>query len=139
MRIYGAYSCLERVCVMLCRNIKLIVLLSLVVIFTPQVYAGQKPWKMIHGDVLQVLPEQQKFLLHSVEGSEIYVLENDCIILRSGKPTTLDALRPIAPDAFQDVLCWLNSQGLISYIFVNYSIQEEQGILVSRDIFGNVK
>lgn len=70
---------------------------------------------------------------------QILELDPDCQILRNGSPTSLESLRPVFAQSYQDVLCWLNNQGFISYILANYSVEEVDGSLVSRDIFGNVK
>jgi hypothetical protein len=45
----------------------------------------------------------------------------------------------VAAGAYQDVLCWINTKGLVSLILVNYYVQEEDGLLVAYDIFGNRK
>ncbi len=94
---------------------------------------------MVHGDVLQVFTLEHKLLLAVGGEPQIYVVAEDCSILRQGTLTSLASLRPIAPDSFQDALCWVDGQGLISHILVNYFVQEEDGVLVAYDIFGNLK
>ncbi|NLL41815.1 MAG: hypothetical protein GX251_00575 [Firmicutes bacterium] len=123
---------------MLLQNIKLILVFGLVLTFSVGVSAAPA-WKIVHGDVLQVFPEQHKLLLESGGEKLIYKLDTDCQILRLGAPASLESMHPVAPDAFQDVLCWVNPQGLLGLILVNYSVQEEDGTLVLYDIFGNLK
>lgn len=124
---------------MLLRNIKLMVVMSLLFVCAQWTWSQAAAGRMIHGEVLQVYPQQAKILLANNGEKKIFLLEENCQILRQGSPASLNSMRPIAPDAFQDVLCWFNARGLISHIFVNYSVQEEDGILVSYDIFGNKK
>lgn len=125
---------------MLLRNIKLLVLVGFVVlVLSAQTNGQNRSWQMIHGDVIQVDSKQQKLLLKSEGNGHIFVLEDDCAILRHGQETTLEALRPISTGAYQDALCWINPQGKVSYILVNYSVEEIDGALVNYDIFGNRK
>ncbi len=94
---------------------------------------------MVHGDIVQVLTEEHKLLLAS-NGQEVYlVLEEDCRIFRQGAPATLASLRPVGPGAYQDALCWINPQGRVGLLLVNYHVEEENGMLVAYDIFGNRK
>ncbi len=124
---------------MLLRIAKVALVLSLLLLITSTAWGQEEGWKMVHGDVLQVFTEQHKILLNCAGERRIHVLEPDCQILRLGMPTSLESLRPVAPNAFQDALCWVNDQGLISHIFVNYSVLEREGVLVAYDIFGNLK
>ncbi|NLM40864.1 MAG: hypothetical protein GX199_00965 [Firmicutes bacterium] len=96
-------------------------------------------WKLVHGDVLQVLLDEHRLLV-ACDGQEQYLsLEEDCRIFRQGQPVSLASLRPVGPEAFQDVLCWISPTGLVGLILVNYHVQEENGLLVAYDIFGNPK
>lgn len=124
---------------MLLRIIKVVMVLSLLFLTTSTAWGQVEEWKMVHGDVLQVFTEQHKILLGCAGERRIYALEPDCQILRLGIPTSLDSMRPIASNAFQDALCWINGQGFVSHILVNYSVQEKDGSLVAYDIFGNLK
>lgn len=102
-------------------------------------FAQIPQWKMVHGEVLQVLPDEHKLLL-GYDGQEVYLsLEDGCRIFRQGKPAALESLRPVGPGAYQDALCWINARGVVSMILVNYYVQEEDGLLVAYDIFGNPK
>lgn len=102
-------------------------------------WVGEEQWRIVHGEVLQVYPQEHKLLVDLGSGSELLLLAEDCQILRQGAEVALASLRPIAPGALQDVLLWLNGQGLVCLILANYHVQEENGALVSYDIFGNVK
>ncbi|NMB00285.1 MAG: hypothetical protein GX971_01990 [Firmicutes bacterium] len=125
---------------MLMHNIKLMVLCCLVVLVcTSPLLAKTSSWKAIHGEVIQVFAEQHKLLLRTNDQKKILTLTEDCQILRTGSSVTLASLRPVAPDAFQDVLCWLDHRGQVSVILVNYCVQEQDGVLISYDIFGNLK
>lgn len=124
---------------MLLRTAKLVLVLLLMLLATPTAWGQVDEWKMVHGDVLQVFSEQHKILVECADGRLIFNVEPECQILRMGIPTSLESLRPVTSDDFQDVLCWINGQGTISYIFVNYSVREKDGILVTYDIFGNLK
>ena len=120
----------------LCR--KLTVLLC--VLFLPcTAWSQGPPWKIVHGDVLQVDSEAHTLLL-SCDGQKIELpIAEDCQVFREGQPVALGSMRPVGPEAYQDVLCWVNPQGLVSMILVNYYVQEEDGLLVAYDIFGNPK
>lgn len=125
---------------MLMQNIKAVVLaIVLVLIFASPSLAQLNAWKMVHGEVVQVFPEHHKLLLEIEGQKQIYELSQDCKILRLGSQVALSSLRPITPNSFQDVLCWVDHRGVVSYILVNYSVQEEDGRLVAYDIFGNLK
>lgn len=139
MEKFGAYSFLERVCAMFSKkSIEMIVIMLLVMAFSGVAYA--QGWEMIHGEIRQVFPEERKVLLDSYGEKHILLLTADCEILRKGKPTGIASLRPITQNDFQDAIFWVNSHGQVSYVLVNYSIEEEQkGILVKRDIFGNIQ
>lgn len=115
------------------------VVFVILALFSVQDSALAAPWRMIHGEVLLVFPQQSKLLLASDGVKCIFELEPDCDILRCGCPVALDSARPIAPGVFQDALCWINKQGKIGHMLVNYSVEEAQGVLVNRDIFGNMK
>jgi len=136
---FGAYSLVKGVCVMLSRFAKVLIVLGLLCVGAPAVGAYDDGWKMVHGDVLQVFADQHKILLDVDGVKEIYVLEVDCPILRSGVPVSLESMRPIGVNAYQDALCWVNPQGVIGHILVNYRVQEVDGILHNYDIFGNLK
>ena len=124
---------------MLLRMMKFSAILVLVLFVTQAARGQMHGWKMVHGDVLQVFSEQHKILLDVSGEKTIYTLERDCQILRFSVPTGLDSLRPITSGAFQDALCWINEQGRIAHILVNYAVSEEDGVLVAYDIFGNLK
>ena len=124
---------------MLLHNLKQVLVLVLVLVFLSAASSRAGAWKIVHGDVLQVFPEQHKILLESFGEKMIYELDAECQILRLGSPVSLESMRPVAPSAFQDALCWVNPQGLLSQIWVNYSVREEDGMLVHYDIFGNLK
>ncbi len=125
---------------MLWKNIQLIVVMALLLVaLTVQVNGETQAWHMVYGDVVRIFPEQQKILLESGGQKSIFVLADDCVILRFGKPSTFEALRPIAPGVYQDALCWVNSHSLLAFILVNYSVVEVDGVLISYDIFGNPK
>lgn len=109
------------------------------VVFTSSVFAQEGEWTMVHGDVVRIFPEQFKIMLEKDGQKSILELAQDCQILRQGRPCTIESLRPVFPGAYQDALCWFNERGLVSVLLVNYSVQEENGTLVARDIFGNVK
>jgi hypothetical protein len=125
---------------MLMQNIKrgLPIVIFLLVISGP-VWAQGPPWRIVHGEVCQVLADQHTLLLAYDGQGEYLALTDDCLILREGQATSLESLRPIGPDAFQDALCWVNPSGLVELILVNYYVEEENGALVSYDIFGNRK
>lgn len=124
---------------MLLRHSSLVILVGLLLITSvSHVWAGEV-WHMIHGNVVQVFPEQRKILFESMGEKKVLVLAEDCQILRLGRTADVASLRPITPNAFQDALCWINPQGQISCILANYRVQEEDGVLVSYDIFGNLK
>ena len=135
----GAYSLLEGVCAVLLRNRKVSLVLGLLLLCTSVVSARSDEGKMVHGDVLQVFPEQHKILLYCGGEQIIYELEEDCAIWRLGSPANIESMRPVAPDSFQDALCWVNYRGRLSHVFVSYHVQEEDGRLVAYDIFGNLK
>lgn len=122
---------------MLLRNIKLVVLvMAMVLCCATRGFA----WQMLYGDVVQVFPEQNQILLQGSNEKTILDLTDDCVILREGKPTLLQALRPITVGVYQDALCWVDNSGVVNYILVNYKVQEdEQGRLLNYDIFGNLK
>lgn len=103
------------------------------------VFGGTNEWRLVHGSVLQVFPEENKIMLQLDGAPLIFALEEECTILRYGRHAALESLRPITPTDFQDALCWLNPFGSISCILANYRVTEEGGILVKHDIFGNVK
>lgn len=124
---------------MLLRIIRLISILGLMLLVTATAHGQANGWKMVHGDVLQVFPEEHKILLDVSGERSIYVLESGCQILRFGTPTSLDSLRPITSEAFQDALCWVNGHGRVAYVLANYYVSEEDGVLVAYDIFGNLK
>lgn len=125
---------------MLLRNIPSIVVVGILLLtLTVPVHGRTSSWQMVYGDVVQVFAEQQKILMESGGQKSILAVDCDCVILRLGKPASLESLRPIASGVYQDALCWVNSQGLVSYILVNYLVQEEDGLLVNYDIFGNLK
>ncbi len=124
---------------MLLRSIKLLVVLGLLLASVSTVWAQVDGWKMVHGEVVQVFADQHKIMLESSGQQRIYLLDADCQILRLGVPVSLESMRPIASNAYQDALCWINPQGLIGHVMVNYTVREQEGILVSYDIFGNLK
>lgn len=124
---------------MLVRNTKMLIVLGLLLVSASTVWAQVDGWKMVHGDVLQVFVDQHKILLESRGEQRVYVLDADCQILRLGVSVSLESMHPVAPNAYQDALCWINPLGLIGHILVNYSVQEKDGILASYDIFGNLK
>ncbi|HKM43101.1 MAG TPA: hypothetical protein VJZ70_03815 [Limnochordia bacterium] len=124
---------------MLLRIMRVMMVIGLLLFITPTTLGQAHAWKMVHGDVLQVSVDQHKILVDVGGESKIFVLEEDCQILRLGVPTSLDSLRPVTEEAFQDVLCWLNGQGRVAYVLANYSVSEEDGTLVAYDIFGNPK
>lgn len=124
---------------MFMQNIKVIVLMFAMVVCTFPASAQVAPWRMVHGEVVQVFPEQHKILLEHAGQKEIFQLVEDCQILREGSPVTLSSLRPIAPGAFQDALLWLDHRGEVNLVLANYRVQEEHGVLVNYDIFGNLK
>lgn len=124
---------------MLLRIMRFVFIIGLMLLVTATAQGQIGRWKMVHGDVLQVFAEQHKILLDVSGEQYIYVLESDCQILRLGVPTSLDSLRPIASEAYQDALCWVNGQGRIAYLLVNYSVSEIDGVLVAYDIFGNLR
>lgn len=119
------------------RSSKTMLVLGLLLLFSTSVRGAMDEWRVVHGNIVAIFPQQQKIMLESSADKRIYVLTSDCQILRSGAPTSLDSLRPIATDAFQDALCWVNCQGHIEYLLVNYSALEQNGILTTYDIFGN--
>lgn len=137
MEYYGAYSFIEGVCVIMVRSSKGILALGLLLLCTS--LASGHDWKMVHGDVLQVFPEQHKILLDCSGERMIYELEEDCLIWRLGAPASLASMRPVYPGAFQDALCWVNPCGRLSHVLVSYSVHEEDGLLVAYDIFGNLE
>ena len=92
----------------------------------------------LHGDILDVLPEQGKIRLQTKKGMFILELEPSCQI-SWGQSVTLAAVRPIAPGRYQDGIFLLNSSGRVREIFVNYNLQEEAGFLISYNIFGEIK
>ncbi|NLJ81304.1 MAG: hypothetical protein GX335_09805 [Firmicutes bacterium] len=106
---------------------------------TASAQTGDSQWRLIHGNVQQVLAAENKILLENEGERRILQLEADCLILRLGKEASLASLRPISGEDFQDVLCWVNPQGFVSFLLINYTILEEKGVLVNYDIFGNVK
>ena len=121
--------------------LKRVVLLTAAAIFflTFSVYADSPFLSAIHGEVLQVYAEQSKLLIKSDQGKRVIELGDDCQIFRRGQKVTIESLRPVAFDSFQEVLCLLDSRGLANHVFVHYCVQEHNGILVSYDIFGYVK
>lgn len=125
---------------MLLQSIKRIILAGLLMltIFSATASCDQN-WQMVHGDILQVFSEQEKLLVRIGAEKQIIELAPDCEIIRLGQPSTLIALCPIGPEAYQDALLWLNHYNLASYILVNYYVEEQDGELVSRDIFGKLK
>src|SRR5690554_615675 len=114
--MFGAYSFLEGVCAMFMRITVLLMLLILPAIYTTGTCGQESSWKMIHGDVLQVFPDQHKILVESQDEKQIFRLDEECQIFRLGVPTSLLSMRPVDSDAFQDVLCWVNYDGHISHI-----------------------
>ncbi|HKM43425.1 MAG TPA: hypothetical protein VJZ70_05490 [Limnochordia bacterium] len=124
---------------MLLRMMRFVAVIGLMLIVSGVASGQVDGWKMVHGDVLQVYVDQHKILLDCSGEQSIYVLEEDCQILRLGAPTSLGSMRPITPEAFQDALCWVNERGQISHILVSYMVREEDGIPVAYDIFGNLK
>lgn len=89
---------------MLCRSIKVILILAVMLSLTSIASGQMNGWKMVHGDVLQVFPEQHKLLVETGGEQTILVLDAQCPIYRLGTPVSLESVRPIAPDVFQDVL-----------------------------------
>lgn len=113
--------------------------LLILLLASNQAMAQGAQWMLVHGEVLQVFPEEYKLLLACAEEQRLLGLTEDCRIFREGEPVTLASLRPVGPGAFQDALCWINPQGLVGLILVNYWVVEEDGLLASYDIFGNPK
>lgn len=124
---------------MLYRSITLVLVLAVILSLTSIASGHISGWKMVHGDVLQVFPEQHKILMKINGEQTILVLDAQCPIYRLGTTVRLESMRPIAPDTFQDALCWIDEQGLVRHVLVNYNVHEEDGVLVAYDIFGNLK
>lgn len=101
--------------------------------------AKASDWYVVHGEIKQVFLEQRKVLVANEETKFILVLEPHCQIFRAGSPVSLQSLRPITPTDLQDALFWVNPQGLVSYLLVNYKVFEENGILQAYNIFGEAK
>ncbi|HOB41391.1 MAG: hypothetical protein WBI99_01400 [Limnochordia bacterium] len=115
------------------------VLVLLLLALPAGAWAQGSQWQMVHGEVLQVLPEEHKLVIACGGEEVLLAVEEDCRVFRQDQPVALASLRPVAAGAYQDVLCWINTKGLVSLILVNYYVQEEDGLLVAYDIFGNRK
>lgn len=125
---------------MFCRkSCLLMVILFFFTFLSSAALAETNEWRLIHGDVVQILSQENKIMLETNGTILIFALEPECHIFRNGFPAAFESLRPITYVDFQDALCWINPRGLISCILANYSVHEEGGILINRDIFGNVK
>lgn len=95
--------------------------------------------RAVHGEILDILPEQGKVRLMTNRGMLILELELSCLVFRGGQNVTLESVRPIQPGWYQDGIFLLNSSGRVVEVFVNYNLQEEAGFLISYDIFGEIK
>ena len=93
----------------------------------------------VHGDILEVFPEQNKIRVLTDDGMTILELDPNCEIFRGTQEISVYALRPVAEGYYQDGLFLFNASGQVMEIFVNYSMQEEAGYLVFYDIFGEIK
>ncbi|HHY09613.1 MAG TPA: hypothetical protein GX528_03510 [Firmicutes bacterium] len=117
----------------------LVIFLAAALLFSGVLQAQSPGFYALHGEIKQVFLEQRKVLISTAGKKLILVLEPDCEILRDGKPTSLQSLRPITATDFQDALFWLNRRGLVSCLWVNYRVSEENGTLQAYNIFGEAK
>lgn len=97
------------------------------------------PEFVIHGDILEVFPDENRVRVLSEDKEIILALDQDTEITRSGQSVRLASLRPITPRRYQEGLFFINSQGMVSRIFVHYYVYQDERGLVSTDIFGKVK
>ena len=121
------------------RKFCLLIVIGLLLLFPAMAHGNAKQWRLVHGYVLHVQPEENKIMLEMDGRPHIYLIEPDCTILRQGSPTSLASLRPITEYDLQDALCWINPQNQISCILANYSVCEEGGRLVKSAILGKVQ
>ena len=63
---------------MLCRSITLVLVLAVILSLTSIASGHISGWKMVHGDVLQVFPEQHKILM-KINGEQTILVLALCI------------------------------------------------------------
>jgi len=87
------------------RKFCLLIVIGLLLLFPAMAHGNAKQWRLVHGYVLHVQPEENKIMLEVDGRPHIYLIELDCTILRQGSPTSLASLRPITEYDLQDALC----------------------------------
>ena len=58
---------------------------------------------MVHGEVLQVLPEEHKLVIACGGEEVLLAVEEDCRVLRQDKPVAMASLLPVAYGETQNV------------------------------------
>ncbi|NLM69564.1 MAG: hypothetical protein GX177_06140 [Firmicutes bacterium] len=97
----------------------------------------------MHGEILEVFPEQNKIRVLSEGRMQILELADQVEIYRRGQPVSLLSTRPVAENYFQEGIFYMNELGRVVLMVVDYAVEEIQtasgSLLVYYDLFGGVK
>ena len=102
---------------------------------------GEYRW--LHGEIVEVFPEQNKLQVLTCREFTILRLASGAEIYRRGRPVSLNSARPIAESRFQEGLFLVDRHEEVILMIVDYTIAEIQTetgtMIVYYDIFGRVK
>lgn len=117
----------------------IVVLLSLLVI--SQGAGANLSW--IHGEIVEVFAAGNKLRILIDGQLEILEVESTAKILRDGVQVCLESARPITEERYQEGLFFLNDNGKVELMIIDYKIVELETsthtVILYYDIFGMVK
>lgn len=123
------------------RYIRLVWTMIVVLCLSVTPVLASRPY--LHGEIVEVFPEQNKVRI-LVDGKlNILKLEDQVEIFRQGEKTCLESARPITDNRYQEGLFFVNEQGKVFMMIVDYSfnaIETPSGtVIIYYNVFGEVK
>lgn len=97
----------------------------------------------LHVEIIDIDLENLKIKVTTKDSILDLQVASDALILRGEQQVTLASARPIAEGIYQDALVYINQDGVVTILHINFKCEERKSKngteLVFSDIFGKEK
>lgn len=123
------------------KNSALLSFLLIILVFSQFVCA--KSVTFLHVEIIDIDLENLKIKVTTKDSILDLQVASDALILRGEQQVTLASARPIAEGIYQDALVYINQDGVVTILHINFKCEERKSKngteLVFSDIFGKEK